>query len=440
MTLKAIFIIIVFLPIIFLNKVYLKNNKRYYNIIFLLLIICLNFSLKMNYSQYVLDDEQYLYIPAFLFLAIIIHIATINIKSKKITLDNVFIFILLTSFIIGFINNEINNKVKFWSMTCMYGTIFMIGLIYKNIEGYYYERITNLFTNLAIYNGLLGIAQFITNKKLLIGFFNDNIYYMQGGENVKRIVGIAATNNAGGNLGAILFSVVFFNYMKKKNTKNFIALASTSIFSVLTLTRIGYLAICVELVIYFLLTKWESLGKIIKKFSLVILLGICIAGILVVFGDQLKFILFEQRGSTVNSRGDQFIFVFNNIVKNNLFWMGIGAGQYKYYVYYYFGYTDIDIHSQYINLLVENGWIICSIFLVFNIYLFVTAIKKCDDKLQKAFVIALFTGNFICMNFNPNQEYMVNNWLYYLLIYCFVYKENNGNDILNFRNNAIIRR
>ena len=144
--------------------------------------------------------------------------------------------------------------------------------------------------------------------------------------------------------------------------------------------------------------------------------------VLVIFGEQIKFVLFEQRGETANSRIDQILFIFNNIVRNSVFWFGIGGGQYRYYSYYYLGYLDLDIHSQYINFLVENGWIICILFLIFNIYLYKMAIKKCDNTLQKAFIISLFCGNFICMNFNPNQYYFVNNCVYYLLMYCFAYK------------------
>ncbi|NRT70246.1 O-antigen ligase family protein [Clostridium beijerinckii] len=419
MTLKIFFSIFLLIPLIFVNKLYFRYQKYYYNISFILIFICFNFYLRTNYLQYLLDGEEFLYIPIALILMIIIYISTI--KIKKITFDNVLIFFILTSFFLNF--NSINNKIKFWSAFFGYFSIFIIGIIYKNIEEYDYKKIIDLFPYVAIYNGALGILQFITNKKLLIGMFNDDIYYQQGGEYVKRVVGIAGTNNAAGNLGAILFAVVCFCYIDRRNKKNFIAVIFTLIFSILTLTRIGYLAMGLELIIYFIFTKWDSFNKIAKKTSIIILGGIFFGIVLIIFGDQIRFILFEQRGSTANSRIEQFTFIFNNIIKYNIFWTGIGPGQYRDYAYYYFGYTDLDIHSQYINLLVENGWVICFIFLIFNIYICRIAIKKCDDALQRSFIIALFVGNLVCMNFNPNQYYIVNNWIYYLLMYCFVYKK-----------------
>ncbi|AGK95885.1 O-antigen ligase family protein [Clostridium pasteurianum] len=417
-----ILFVLAIIMLIFNNLVYFKN-KKYRNVIILLLSICSAMSIKLNYNQSIMGKDQYLYISLTVLLIAMIAIFTINHYTKKISLDNFFMIIFLALIFVPYINNEINDTVRFWLVASVYISIFFIGIIYKNIKGYDYNNITNFFSYIAIYNGLLGIAQFITNKKLLYGQFNDNIYYYQGGEAVKRVVGIAGTNNAGGNLGCILFAIVFFNYVKRKNKINLIALILTSIFSILTLTRIGYLGIIVILCIHFIISKWNSKDKILRKVLTIIIVAIVVGLILAIFGSQIYHILFEQRGDTQDSRGIQFQFLFNNIIKHNSLWNGIGTGQYTFYALYSLGYNDLDIHSQYISILVENGIIMFILFIVLNVYLMIGALKKCDNRTEIAFVISLFFANLIVCNFNPNQYYIVNNLLYYLLMYCFVYKK-----------------
>ncbi|WP_270568134.1 O-antigen ligase family protein, partial [Clostridium beijerinckii] len=234
--------------------------------------------------------------------------------------------------------------------------IFLIGIIYKIIYGYNYKKIVDFFSYLAIYNGLLAVAQYITEKKLLIGQFNKDIYFItETGEQVKRVVGIAITNNAAGNLGCILFAVVLSNYLRTKGKIHLIALMFTSIFSILTLTRIGYIGIGIVIFINFLISKWNSMGALLKRL-MVIMIVMTIVGIVVyLFGNEIFYVLFEQRGNTQDARVIQFKFIFNNIIKNNNFWSGIGTGQYEYYTYNFLGYRDIDIHSEYLNILAENG-------------------------------------------------------------------------------------
>lgn len=413
-------LIISFFIIFFLKKLsFFKKNKENY-IIILLIVISSTISINIGYIQQITSiDVEKMYIPLSSFFIGIITIYTINNKMKKLTLDNIFMIIFLVSIFIPYINNEINNKVQFWYLAIVYISIFLIGIIYRNIVGYNYNNITNFFNYIAIYNGLLGIIQFITNKKLLIGQFNDNIYYY----GIKRAVGIAGTNNAAGNLGCILFAIVFFNYVKRKNKISLIALIITSIFSILTLTRIGYLGIIVIICTHFIISKWNSEHKILKKILIIIVVAMVVSLIIVMFGSQISYILFEQRGNTQDSRGIQFDFVFNNIIKYNSFWNGIGTGQYTFYALYFLRYNDIDIHSQYINILVENGMMMFILFIILNIYLVIRALKRCDNRIETVFVVSLFLGNLICSNFNPNQYYVVNNFLYYLLMYCFVYKK-----------------
>ncbi|MBC2580562.1 O-antigen ligase [Clostridium sp. DJ247] len=424
MNIKASIVLVIITIIMFIlnNSNYLKN-KKYINVIILLFSTCLAISVKIDYNQYIIGKNEYVHIPLALFLIGIIAIFTINHNTKKIGLDNILMIIFLITIFISYGSNQIYDVVSFWTIVSTYLSIFFIGFIFKNIQEYEYYNITNFFSYIAIFNGILGIAQFITNRKLLFGQFNDNIYYLQGSELVKRVVGIAGTNNAGGNLGCILFAVVFFNYLKRKNTVNLTALILTSIFSILTLTRIGYLGIIIVLFVNFIMSKWNSMSNIVKKMLIIAMCAIIVVIIIVTFGDKINYILFEQRGNTQDSRKIQFDFIFNNIMKYVGFFGGIGAGQYKYYAYYFIGYNDIDIHSEYLNIMVENGVLMFILFIVLNIYLLVHAFKKCDDKIEQAFIVGLFLANLVCSNFNPNQYYIINNLLYYLLIYCFVYKK-----------------
>lgn len=426
---SIILVIITFIMFILNNSSYFKNRK-YRNLVILLFSTCLAISVNISYRQNLMGEKD-IQIPLTLFLIGIIVIFTINHNTKKVRLDNIIMIIFLITIFISYENNQIYDMARFWTVVSTYLSIFFIGFIYKNIQEYDYCNITNCFSYIAIFNGILGIAQFITNKKLLYGQFNDNIYYLQGGQLVKRVVGIASTNNAGGNLGCILFAAVFFNYLKRKNTVNLIALMLTSIFSILTLTRIGYLGIIIVLFVNFIMSKWNSTSKIAKKVLIIIMCAITIGMITAIFGDKIYYILFEQRGATESSRTTQFDFIFDNIIKHGDFWSGIGSGQYKFYVNYFLGYNDIDIHSQYLSIMVENGVIMFILFIILNIYLLVCALKKCNDRIEKAFITSLFLSNLLCCNFNPNQYYIVNNLLYYLLIYCFVYKKSNNKCKIN---------
>ncbi|MGG7200406.1 O-antigen ligase family protein [Clostridium butyricum] len=305
-----------------------------------------------------------------------------------------------------------------------YLSIFILGLIFNYKNGDYdYIKITELFTYIAIANGILGVFQFVTNKKLLYGQFNNSLYFKnESGMIVKRVVGIVGSNNAAGNLGFILFTVVLFNYLRSKEKINLVALIITTVFSILTLTRIGYVSIILTIVLNILIIKWNNLNAILKK-VLLCGIGLLVIGIIFYFcGDLIIDILFKQRGNTQDARGIQFKFILDKIITKNNIMSGIGTGQYKDYAYNNFNYTDIDIHSQYLNFYAENGLMVFLAVIFFNVNLFILAFKNCDNNLEKVFITNLFLGNLICCNFNPNEYYQINNIFYYLLMYDFAYR------------------
>lgn len=424
MTLKSIIILILmFSGILYLNKLFWKKEYNYYNIIMILLFICLGLNIKVGETEALFDQGNIIYVPVVVFIIAIVAIVRIRFNSINFKLNEFILLVILMSILLSYINGQINDILKFSSIVVLYLSILFIGIMYKNLNEYNSERVLNAFSYIGIFNGILGILQYITNKKLLIGAFNDNIFYTQGGESVKRAVGLAFSNNAGGNLGAILFCIVLFNYLRTKRKIHLFAVVINGIFLALTLTRLGYLAAIVEAAIFFLFSKWDSISKIMKKIWLV-LGGICCVSIIaLVYGEKIYNTLFVQRGNTEMSRTIQYQNVFENIIFKNTFWNGIGVGQYKYYSYYNFGISDIDIHSQYINVLAEQGIFIFILFIILNLYILKKALTNAEHRLEKAFVLSLFIGNLICCNFNPNEYYLINNLLYYLLMYCYVHNK-----------------
>ncbi|WP_222848552.1 hypothetical protein, partial [Lactiplantibacillus plantarum] len=89
---------------------------------------------------------------------------------------------------------------------------------------------------MAILNGVLSILQYITGKTLLIGNLSQSIVYTEGVTNVKRVVGLAGSNNAAGNLGVLLFCICLYNTVTQKNLFSLFSLGITTVFSLLTLT------------------------------------------------------------------------------------------------------------------------------------------------------------------------------------------------------------
>lgn len=416
-----IVLIVIFFILFFIDKI-MQSKEKY--ILIILAIICTNINVSMNYSQTFSYGESYVYISLTTFVILMIFICRLNTNSIRITLDKICLILILINIIAC--NNNINDIGKFVSICELYICILLIAYIYSSFKYYDYTKILKFFRYLIIFNGILGILQFITNKKLLFGRISENINYGEGITLVRRTVGIAGSNNSAGNLGAILFSIALFNYMRTKKKIDLFALILTLIFSILTFTRIGYVAIIVETFIYFVISNWSSINQILKKLRILfysIILGFC--G-LILFGNKLYDILFIKRGDTSQWRQIQFSRVFNEIIPNNTFFRGIGPGQYIYYSTYMLQRLDIDIHSQYINILVEQGTFAFIVFIIFNIYVSKKALKKCENKSEKIFIISLLIGNLIVCNYNPNQYYLINNIIYYLLVYCFVYKKDSG--------------
>jgi O-antigen ligase len=317
---------------------------------------------------------------------------------------------------------RISDYIHFAMLVITYISIYILILIFKSIDTINVDRIYYSINYLAIFNGVLGIAQYITGKSLLIGDFNSSILYTTA-TNIETIrsVGLAGTNNAAGNFGALLFGIVFYNCLTKKSFFSILALGITLTFSILTLTRIGYIAIIVQIIIVFLFyypktRRGTHLKIILFTFSISTLIIFAL-----IFSTSIINKIITERGNTELARFIQYDRIFKFIISKHPF-AGIGTGQYKEYMLSNFGIYDIDIHSQYLNILAENGLIFFMSFFILNLYILIRVLRSNLDSKLKILGLSLFIANFICSNFNPNQYYYINNVFYYLLLFCIYFK------------------
>jgi hypothetical protein len=276
---------------------------------------------------------------------------------------------------------------------------------------------------LSLLNSILSILQFIFNRSFLLSNPAANINYYEGIKVVKRVWGIVGASNGAGNLGAILFAVLLYYLYKKKNIFIFLVFVLNFVFILLTLTRIAYLAIFIEFLIFclFIFVRNINYKTIIVRVALTNLGVIILFLSIYFFFDDAYKLLVLDRGSTESHRFIQF----SNITKllKDIPMLGIGAGQYVYYVYTNYGIRDIVIHSQFLNILVEQGFISFITYLFIYIYMLIVLIKK--FKKDVWFPISLFVGNFITSNFNPNQYYNVTIYIFMFISLGLIFFRNN---------------
>ncbi|MCM3602230.1 O-antigen ligase family protein [Robertmurraya korlensis] len=419
---KVLILLILYLSLFFISAKYLKmkNDEKDNLIILLTILFALSFNLSLGFEQF-LDDEHSVGRVHSGFIAIVACFV-IFFNKRMFQLRKEWIFIL-PLFIISLYDLffRVDDYVRFLTITHTYISILLLYLIFKGIDKFDINRILNGFNYLAIFNGILSIAQYVTGKKLLLGNFNDSIIYTEGLVVTKRAVGLAGTNNSAGTFAALLVAVTLYNVAKRKDKLSIISLVLTLIAAILTLTRSAYGAILVELMIFIAVIIYKNRDKFYRYIKFVV-----IGTILVVLGlffsrNLIYQKLFLERGDTTSSRFTQYERTFNNIVPDH-FLFGIGSGQYRTYLLKHFSIRDIDIHSQYLNVLVESGFIIFVLFVILNLALVIKIVTSNCDWILKTITACIFIANLMCANFTPSQYYYLNNIIYFLIMFAIYFE------------------
>ena len=296
--------------------------------------------------------------------------------------------------------------------------MLILFLILKRFN-YGKKSIVNVISVFSFINAILGFLQYITGRVLIN--FKDSTQHITQLEIGGRVSGFVIGDNGGGNLGAILLPILLYKYKKDKTIFNFSLILADVLFTIFSFTRIAYVAVCFELLVFILLSaKMNSIKDIIKNistFSFVLCVGIYSY---IKYFDKIINILFLQRGDTQNDRFIQFPIAIKAFFSTPI--LGTGHGQYNDYVMYKFGLFDsLVIHSQLLNVIVEEGIINFILFAIFNICLIYMLIKKYNKKVERLFIIMLVIGNLICINFNPNQTYEINIYIYYFMMFGFLF-------------------
>lgn len=380
----------------------------------------------------IVGENLKLYINSITIILIIFLVFVLNRGIIKNGFKFIYLFflILLINIIISIFCGNIVNLPMFLRLFFNYFTIFICFLIACCIENISLDKILYSFNYLSVMNGLLGILQIITKKTLLIGSFDSSILYTQGVVNVNRAVGIAGSNNSGGNLGALLFAITFYNTLKKKDIFSIVSCLLTLLFTFLTQTRVALLAIFV--CAFIMISPFKNKKSIDLKKLLFVCFSLIISIVsVVVFWGKLYTTFFVDRGNTANSRFIQYTNAWNTAIRDH-FWLGVGSGQWRTYLYNSFNIVDIPIHSMYFNYWVENGFLLFIVNIIFNLGILCFIVKRKNiGKDTKNFFIGFFVANLIVSNFNPNELYTINLVVYYFVAFLLVTIRGN---ILNKQN------
>jgi len=339
-------------------------------------------------------------------------------RNKLNLLTFLLIAILLILCLQGYILNIYDTSLFTYHLNVFFNMMLFACLLYcLSLAGL--DRMTFMLAiaTYSLANSLLGVLQYVFNKSFLPFTTNDTVNYYEGAVVTKRVFGFVGASNGAGNLGAILFSVLLYYYLKKRSMFGFVALSLNLLFVVLTFTRIGYLSIGVQCIIFLLFSKVKNHHQWIKR-SLLGILSLFVGVVAYqMFYDDVYRILFLDRGDTESQRFTQFYDAFQ-LFKDHI-WFGVGAGQYVPFRIASSGVEDIALHSQFMNILVEQGLISFGLFALFYILLWVWSVRKFKGEVWLP--LSLMIGNLIVTNFNPNQYYSICIYTFTILAFGLVF-------------------
>lgn len=415
---------------IFLKRI--SNEKKgYYPLYFSVVLFYLAFDISFSEKAYwIVGVSSKFYINTATIVLIALVLVGMNRKIFKLTWEYFFFVPLFISIFTFPLMNSVNNSPMYLRLTLNYLSIYFCLLIAIEVPKISLRTFFTFFDYLAIMNGILGIAQMITNKALLIGNWSGSILYTEGIVDGSRAVGIAGSNNSGGNLAAILFVISVANYLNRRKAISIVAILMSLVFCILTQTRIALVAILFAILLYYVIDQRQSTQERLKKYIIAIF-GVIVVIIVIIFTySDIAKVLFTDRGDTQSQRIIQFKNAWQYAIMIHPF-SGIGSGQWRSFLYNNTGIVDIPIHSQYLNYWVENGIVVFLLNIVLNFgILFGILRNKILSFGAKRFAVILFLVNFIYCNFNPNEIYTLTNVLYYLVMFVLL-KSNKGNRILD---------
>ncbi|WP_034818036.1 O-antigen ligase family protein [Exiguobacterium alkaliphilum] len=356
----------------------------------------------------------------------------LDLKNKDLYFIQALLFLQIFVSVFQILTLEIRSyNIWFNDLTFVISIIFIIQtlrMLNLNENKKYFNNIIKGILIISLINSMLGIIQYIFKKTFLIFNNEATVFYTEGAKEGIRVIGLVGANNGAGNLGALLFSITLFSLYKKRNMLTINAFSFNIIFTILTFTRIAIISILVQLLIFLIYITVKSIRKNSVKIVSLINFSIaltCILAILAFVSDDLYRIFIVDRGNTTDSRFLQFYYIFNYVFATNKFdFVGIGAGNYTYYLYENYGIYDIVIHSFFLNTLVEKGILSFMSFVLIYILIF-KEMYKILPKENKWISFSVVFGYLIVINGNPSQYYLLPNILFFLFCFSIVFRYRN---------------
>ncbi|MFD0845787.1 O-antigen ligase family protein [Streptococcus saliviloxodontae] len=431
---------LIFIFYLFISIVYCAVFKQKKSSLLYLFPLIITFAINVSFSseKFVIVGEHISYsVNSTVIFILILFLFSL---SRNFRIDFLYTYFIIKIFydILQWNLGQIYNQPKLFTLLVADITIFLLLIVFVNFPKLNLKNFLYSINYLALVDGCISILQLITKKSLLLSNWEGHILYTEGVKDSYRAIGIAGSNNAAGNLGAILFIVVLFNVIKNKDNFSKICLILALVATALSQTRIGIVAIVICLLFYYGRNILKDHIIRITKNQLYLYITGFVLGISAVLLSLNKIlaILFFDRGNTASVRFVQFENVYNFAIKEHFF-TGIGLGQWRSFIYSKISLPDVYIHSQYISTLAEQGIIIFILFVLFNFYLLINTLKFFkDETIYYDLTICLFLVNIICSNFNPNQLYFTNNIVYYMVmfgLYCYGKNKSKSTYILTIR-------
>ncbi|ASS89468.1 O-antigen ligase family protein [Aeribacillus pallidus] len=438
--LKILFSLVLFVSFFLLLILVNNTNKVKIGLALILFSISINVSFQVYQFQ---NQILYLNLATLVIFIIVISLIFyyILLKNKVNTLKSkkndqaknfyiLFLSILTIILIIclQFYLRRIYDINLYFHHLTMYITICLLMIWFyltSKITNYQQNNIIifRLILLTATINFIISVLQYVFNKSFLPSDPNASINYYEGVEVVKRVWGIVGASNGAGNLGAIFFPILLYYSYKTKSKIALLVFVLNIIFVALTLTRIAYLAIIIELLIFVIYISFKNISYKNLGIRIFVLLfsSFVLSFCIYLYYDDAYKLLFLDRGDTESHRFTQFLMVIDLVKGYPIF--GVGAGQYVYFLYSNYRVIDLAVHSQFLNVMVETGTLAFTLYFIIYIYMLIGILKNFPS--DPWFPVSLFIGNFIVVNFNPNQYYNVSVYIFIFTSLALLFYKNN---------------